>query len=103
MSLGEVLPDDAGPEAIASALRRATQARSHPTMLTVAIPDLGIVAAHGDTAQALAEDVASQVLHAVRDHALAAPETLAPDALVLRAKVRARLGLDGEWSVVEES
>lgn len=45
----------------------------------------------------------AQVLHAVRDHALAAPESLAEDALVLRAKVRARLGLDGEWSVVEES
>ena len=65
-------------------------------MLTVAIPDLGIVTARGDTAQALAEDVALQVIHVVRTYALAAPESLAEDAIVLRAKVRARLGLDGE-------
>lgn len=102
VSLGEVLPDDAGPEAIAAALRRATQARSQPTMLTVAIPDLGIVTAYGDTAQALAEDVASQVIHVVRTYALAAPESFAEDAIVLRAKVRAQLGLERVLPVVQE-
>lgn len=69
--------------------------------LTAALPDIGIVAAYGDTAQALAEDVASQVLFVVRTYALAAPETLAEDAVALRAKVRARLGLDGDPVVHE--
>ena len=73
----------------------APPARKRPLRapMTAALPDLGIVAAHGSTPQALAEDVASQVLFVVRAYALAAPESLAPDAIALRGKIRVRLGL----------
>lgn len=62
--------------------------------IEASLPDLGITVAHGATAQELAEDVASQVLHVVAAYGLADPATLATDALALRAKLRARLGMD---------
>lgn len=61
---------------------------SEKKMLTAALPHLGIVAAHGDTPQALAEDVADQLRFALRHYAQADDATLTPDAQALARRLR---------------
>lgn len=57
-------------------------------MLTAALPHLGIVAAHGDTPQALAEDVADQLRFVLRHYAQADDASLTPDAQALARRLR---------------